>query len=108
MAFVSRLFEEAKVLLEVRRGCSGNLRENVEKYSVLCQKIWSDLLGELTSVLRSWSRRVSHISGRTGAVTRCGSGSGFYVHYECTYRYGIVKNGHKGKLFSGSQQNRGT
>jgi hypothetical protein len=47
MAFVSRLFDEAKVLLEVRRGCSGTLRENVEKYSVLCQKIWSDLLGEL-------------------------------------------------------------
>ncbi len=46
MNFVSRLFDEAKVLLEVRRGSSANLRENLEKYTVLCQKIWSDLLGE--------------------------------------------------------------
>ena len=46
MAFVSRLFEEAKVLLEVRRGCGASLCENVEKYTVLCQKIWSDLLGK--------------------------------------------------------------
>ena len=49
MSFVSRLFDEAKVLLEVRRGCGANLRDNVEKYTVLCQKIWSDLLGESIS-----------------------------------------------------------
>lgn len=44
MTFVARLFEEAKVLLEVRRNSGVHMRENLEKYTVLCQKIWSDLL----------------------------------------------------------------
>lgn len=51
MAFVSRLFDEAKIMLDMRRGSAVNLRENLEKYTVLCQKIWSDLLGEFLSYL---------------------------------------------------------
>ena len=47
MAFVSRLFDEVKVLLELRRGTGAPLRENLEKYTVLCEKIWTDLLGKI-------------------------------------------------------------
>ena len=44
MNFVSKLFEEAKTLLEVRKSSPPHMTENLEKYCVLHQKIWYDLL----------------------------------------------------------------
>ena len=47
MSFISKLLAEAQTLLEVRRGCLETRRELVdtlEKYTVLHQKIWYDLL----------------------------------------------------------------
>ena len=44
MNFVSKLFVEAKTLLEVRKTAPPMLVESLEKYCVLHQKIWYDLL----------------------------------------------------------------
>ena len=44
MSFISKLFEEAKTLLEVRKSAPAQMQESVEKYCVLHQKIWYDLL----------------------------------------------------------------
>ena len=44
MQFVSKLFVEAKTLLEVRKTAPPILVEGLEKYCVLHQKIWYDLL----------------------------------------------------------------
>jgi len=44
MSFISKLFEEAKTLLQVRKSAPPQLVEHLEKYCVLHQKIWYDLL----------------------------------------------------------------
>ena len=44
MSFVCSLFPEARTLLQVRKTVAPHLRENLEKYTVLHLKIWSDLL----------------------------------------------------------------
>jgi len=44
MLFVEKLFVEAKNLLQIRKNASPAIRELLEKYIVLHQKIWSDLL----------------------------------------------------------------
>jgi len=44
MSFISSLFPEARTLLEVRKTTFPQLRENLEKYTVLHQKVWADLL----------------------------------------------------------------
>ena len=44
MKFISKLFEEVKTLLEVRKSLPPHLQDNLEKYCVLHQKIWYDLL----------------------------------------------------------------
>lgn len=44
MAFVRSLFPEARTLLELRKAAPANLREGLEKYTVLKQKVWADLL----------------------------------------------------------------
>jgi len=44
MSFVSKLFIEARTLLDVRKNSPPQLREYLEKYCVLHQKIWYDLL----------------------------------------------------------------
>ena len=42
--FVDKLFDEAKNLLQARKNINCVLREPMEKYIVLHQKIWADLL----------------------------------------------------------------
>ena len=42
--FVDKLFDEAKNLLQARKNINSVLREPMEKYIVLHQKIWADLL----------------------------------------------------------------
>ena len=44
MSFITKLFDEAKTLLEVRKSSPAQMQENFEKYCVLHQKIWYDLL----------------------------------------------------------------
>ncbi|XP_023328884.1 importin-11 [Eurytemora carolleeae] len=44
MMFVDKLFDEAKNLLQARKNINCVLREPMEKYIVLHQKIWADLL----------------------------------------------------------------